>query len=220
LRSGSFTTVDIVLLALLNGVLHAALPVRDREPFAGRRALVGGFVHTDEDRTLEDAAARILPQKAGMRDIYVEQLGTFGGADRDPRGWSVGVAYLALVPHAGLAASAVDLGFTPVDRAAPLPFDYDRILVAAVARLRRKGAYSTLPVRLLGKVFTLGEMDSVYEQVMGTRIDQSSFRRKVLDLDIVEEIEKKNTTSSKRPSRQFRLKGTQPEESTFDRSLV
>lgn len=214
-----FTTVDIVLLTLMDGVLNVALPVRDKEPFSGRPALVGGFVHADEDRDLEDAAARILLQKAGIRDIYVEQLATFGSVHRDPRGWSVGVAYLALVPHAVLVASRVDLNLTPVDEVASLPFDHERILKTALSRLRGKGAYSTLPVRLLSEVFTLPEMHSVYEKVMGTEIDQSSFRRKVLDLGIVEEIEEKNTTS-KRPARQFRLKGTRPEDSTFDRSLV
>jgi len=215
-----FTTVDIVLLTLVDGELHVALPVRDKEPFSGRPALVGGFVHAEEDRDLEDAAARILRQKAGIRDIYVEQLATFGSVNRDPRGWSVGVAYLALVPHAVLEASRVDLNLIPVDKVPPLPFDHDRILATAVYRLRGKGAYSTLPVHLLSKVFTLGEMHSVYEQVMGTEIDQSSFRRKVLDLGIVEEIGEMKTAASKRPAKQFRLKGTRPEDSTFDRSLV
>jgi len=215
-----FTTVDIVLLTLMGGVLHVALPVREKEPFAGRPALVGGFVHAEEDRNLEDAAARILRDKAGIEDIYVEQLATFGGIDRDPRGWSVGVAYLALVPHTVLAASPIDLNLVPVDEVPTLPFDHGRILATALNRLRGKGAYSTLPARLLPKVFTLSEMHSVYEQVMDTKIDLNSFRRKVLDLDIVKETSQKRILQSARPAKQFRLKATRPEESTFDRSLV
>jgi len=174
----------------------------------------------DEDDDLEATVARILRTKAAVEGIYVEQLGTFHGRNRDPRGWSISVTYLALVPLDVLAASPKDLNLTPVKAVPPLPFDHNEIVDTAVSRLRGKGAYSTLPVRLLPEVFTLVEMHSVYEKVMGTPIDQSSFRRKVSELGLVEEVETRKSPARNRPARQFRLRGTGPKDSTFDRSLV
>lgn len=209
--------IDVVLLTLVDDALCVALPIRDREPFGGKPALVGGYVHVDEDVDLEAAVARILRAKAGVQGIYVEQLKTFGGLRRDPRGWSVVVTYLALVPYEVLAASDHNLNLVPVERAVGLPFDHDEIAAAAVSRLRGKGAYSTLPVMLLPPTFTIGEMHAIYEKVMGAPIDKSSFRRKVDDLRIVEEIEEKRLGTSKRPAQLFKLRGG---ETTFDRSLV
>lgn len=215
--SGPNVMVDIVLLSLKDGVLCVALPFRERDPFIGMPALVGGYVHVDEDADLQSTADRILRQKAGIGGIYVEQLKTFSGPRRDPRGWSVSVTYLALVPWERLAAAETDLNLVPVDLAAGLPFDHDEIVATAVARLRGKGAYSTLPVMLLPPTFTLGEMLAIYEGVMGTRIDQSSFRRKVAELGIVEEVDEMRQASRRRPARLFRLRDG---EMTFDRSLA
>lgn len=209
--------IDVVLLTLRDDALCVALPARDREPFRDRPALVGGYVHLEEDADLDATAARILRQKAGITGIYLEQLKSFSGPHRDPRGWSVAVAYLALVPTEVLEASGVDLNLTPVGQAKGLPFDHDAIVATAVARLRGKGAYSTLPVMLLPPTFTLGEMHAAYEKVMGAKTDQSSFRRKVADLNLVDEVEDKRRGSSQRPAKLFRLRqgGT-----TFDRNLT
>jgi len=202
-------TVDIVLLTLLEGQLQVALLPRLAEPFKGRVALIGGYIHTDEDKDAEQAVRRILHAKAGLKGLFFEQLRTFAARDRDPRGWSASIAYFAVVPHGLLReAAARGIELHPADSAPRLPFDHNAILASALERLRGKGAYSTIPARLLPDVFTMSELQQVYETVMGERLDQSAFRRKIADLDLLEEVvgEKRQTATARRPTTLYRLK--------------
>ena len=98
-------TIDVVPLTLADGRLSVLRAVRDRAPFAGRAALIGGYVHVDEDAHLGATARRVLADKAGLNRLYVEQLSTFSGPDRDPRGWSASVAYFSVGPIEALAAA-------------------------------------------------------------------------------------------------------------------
>ena len=159
--SRPIVTVDVALLALADDGLVVLLHPRERAPFAGRLALVGGYLRPGLDRDATAAAGRILADKAGLTDVFVEQLMTFSGPERDPRGWSVSIAYYALVPADRLAAAGDRLVAVPVGRVPPLPFDHDRILAAALDRLRSKSAYSTLPAFLLPETFTLPELKAL-----------------------------------------------------------
>lgn len=212
-------TVDVVLLTLREERLQVALLPRANEPFQGRAALIGGYVHTDDDADAEQAARRILLAKAGLEGLFCEQLQTFASRDRDPRDWSVSIAYFALVPYGVLqAAEEVGLTLHPADAPPRLPFDHNAIVASALARLRGKGSYSTIPARLLPEVFTLPELQQVYEIVMGERLDQSAFRRKIADLDLLEELlgEKRQTATARRPTTLYRLKAPV---SVFERKI-
>ena len=171
-------TVDLVLLTLRDGVLSVVLVRRDRPPFEGRLALPGGFVHVEEDEDLAATARRVLREKTGLAAPYLEQLYTFGGRNRDERGWSLSVAYFALLPDiAPDPASGREI--LEVDGLPHLPFDHSRIVEQAVARLRGKSSYSSLPVYLMPERFTLDELQSVYERVLGQPLDRGSFRRQI-----------------------------------------
>lgn len=212
-------TVDIVLVTIVEGRLMVALLEREAEPFLGRPALIGGYVHTDEDADAEASVRRILKAKAGLEGLFFEQLQTFAAQDRDPRGWSVSIAYFALVPHDLLVErSGKVLSLHPADAPGDLPFDHAGIIAAARERLRGKGAYSTLAARLLPDVFTMSELQATYEIVLGERLDQSAFRRKMNDLDLLEEIsgEKRQTAQARRPTTLYRLKAPP---SVFDRRI-
>ncbi|HEY4199790.1 MAG TPA: NUDIX domain-containing protein [Devosiaceae bacterium] len=212
-------TVDIVLLTIIEKRLQVGLLRREAEPFAGRLALIGGYVHTDEDRDAEEAVRRILKAKAGLSNLFFEQLQTFASRNRDPRGWSVSVAYFALVQHEVLAGkAAAGLELIPADEPGDLPFDHNAIVTAALARLRGKGAYSTIPAQLLPEQFTMSELQGTYEIVMGERLDQSAFRRKINDLDLLQEVpgEKRQTALARRPTTLYRLKAPP---SVFDRRI-
>lgn len=202
-------TVDVVPLTLSDGRLCVLLAARTAQPFAGRPALIGGYVHVDEDRHLGDTARRVLAAKAGLRNLYVEQLSTFSGADRDPRGWSASVVYFSISPADALgdALAIPGLELAPVEAATGMPFDHDRILAAALARLRGKGAYSDLPARFLGPEFTLAELHRVYEIVLGERLNVDAFRRKAMERDFLEETgHKRREPGANRPSLLYRLK--------------
>ncbi|MBI5258873.1 MAG: NUDIX hydrolase [Burkholderiales bacterium] len=197
-------TVDVVLLTLRDGALQVLLQRREREPFAGTLALPGGYVRPQEDRDTDAAAARVLREKAGVEGPYLEQLATFSGAARDPRGWSVAIAYCALVPADALPGHAV---LAPVDRLPSLPFDHAQIVATAVARVRTKSQYSSLPVYLCGERFTLPQLQAVYEAVLGEPVNKVSFRRKMDELDMLEPIEGAlSSGGAHRPAQLYRLR--------------
>jgi 8-oxo-dGTP diphosphatase len=198
-------TVDAVLMTLSDGALAVGLIRREQPPFAGMHALPGGYVHVQEDDTLEAAAARILRDKARVECRFLEQLGTISGATRDPRGWSLTVAYFALVTAAELVAAESMLSLHPLTDLPPLAFDHAAIIEAAVTRLRGKSSYSALPAFLLPPLFTLSELHATYQQVLGTRLDPASFRRKIIDQGIVETAETRRV-GAHRPAELYRLK--------------
>src|SRR5215471_3689045 len=131
-------TVDCVVFGFDEGELKVLLIERGLEPFKGRWALPGGFVRVDE--TLDDAARRELQEEAGLKDVFLEQLYTFGGVDRDPRERVVSVAYYALVKlsaHATKAATdAADAQWFPISKVPRPAFDHADILATAVDRLK------------------------------------------------------------------------------------
>ena len=200
-------TVDVVLMALKDDALHVVLLERKNPPFAGALALPGGYIHAQEDRTAWDAAARVLRDKTGIVSPYLEQLATYSGADRDPRGWSVSIVYYALVPAELLPAEREGLMLAPVAALPALPFDHQDIVALAVERVRAKSQYSSLPVYLCGERITLPRLQAVYEAVLGEPINKVSFRRKIDELDMLEPIAgEQETGGAHRPAQIYRLR--------------
>lgn len=198
-------TVDVVLMTVSQARLAVGLVRREQVPFAGSLALPGGYVHVPQDRDLAATAARILRDKARVDACFLEQLATFGGPARDPRGWSLTVAYFALVPEAELTAAGSALSVYPVDALPALAFDHGTIVAAALERLRGKSSYSALPAFLLPSHFTIAELHTTYQQVLGTRLDPASFRRKIIDQGIVEQVDSRRI-GAHRPAVLYRLR--------------
>ncbi|MBW3243675.1 NUDIX hydrolase [Epibacterium sp. DP7N7-1] len=203
------TTVDIVVMTIEKEQLCVLLHRRAQEPCQGTWSLPGGWVRTNEDVSVEAAAHRVLRDKVGMPAYHLEQLAVFSSAKRDPRGWSLSVAHIALVPREQLVELNPEIDrLVPVGEAESIvtAFDHGQIIKAAAQRLRGKGVYSTLPASLLSEGFSLPRLREVYEIVTGSKIDMSSFRRKVLDLGFVEETgEKEILPGARKPSVLYRL---------------
>ncbi|QPF82468.1 NUDIX hydrolase [Bradyrhizobium genosp. L] len=206
------TTVDVAIFAILRDALQVLLvqrPRADHEPFPGGWALPGGFVDVDTDRDLEACAVRKLKDKTGMVSPYLEQLGSWGGADRDPRGWSATHAYFALLPeHAAGRALAADAQWFAVEgeKVRPkLAFDHAEILQAAIQRLRAKVEYTSLPAYLMPAEFTLPELQRTFEVVLGRPLEKSAFRTRMLSADLIEPIAKMRKGPN-RPAQLYRLK--------------
>jgi len=201
-------SVDVVLLTIEGGTLKLALLERDHDPFRGVLALPGGFIHPEADEDTHGSAARVLRDKTGIVSPYLEQLETFSGRARDPRGWSLAVAYYALVPSAVIKRSvspAVQL--RSASETQSLPFDHSRIVAAALKRVQDKSSYSSLPVHLCGDSFTLPELHAVYEAVLGEAINKVSFRRKMDELEILEPIAGQfQSGGAHRPAQLYRLR--------------
>lgn len=202
------STIDVVLLTIQDDQLCVALSKRDKEPYANQDALPGGYIHPQEDRDSLDAAMRILQQKTSLIPPYLEQLRTFAGASRDPRGWSISVVYFALVNNnLIISAQHPGLAICPVDELRRLPFDHNEIIETAVDRIRNKSQYSSLPCYLAGETFTLPRLQKIYEACLGEGLNKVSFRRKMDELGVLEEIP--GQTESKgahRPAQVYGLK--------------
>ena len=210
-----FTTVDLAIFAVRNGALNVLLvqrPDDPDEPFAKLWALPGGYVDIALDADLAACARRKLREKTGVSSPYLEQLGSWGSATRDPRGWSATHVHFALIDGTDVAlskgANAVDVGWFEVDavlRRPRLAFDHAQILRTAVERLRGKAEYTSLSAFLLAEPFTLPELQQAYEVVLGRPVDKSGFRTRMLSADFLVETGQIDR-GSKRPPMGYRLK--------------
>ena len=200
-------TVDIVVFALDAEDLQVMLIQRDLEPFEGQWALPGGFVRVDE--TLEEAARRELQEETGLKDIYLEQLYTFGDLQRDPRERVVTVAYYALVNLEGhdvqASTDARNAAWFPVNDLPELAFDHIKILKAAHERLRGKVQYQPIGFELLPEKFTFRQLQHLYEVILDRELDKRNFRKKVLAMEIVKETKEIEKDVAHRAARLYRF---------------
>jgi 8-oxo-dGTP diphosphatase len=215
--------VDVVVLTAVGGALRVALYLRREHPSKGRHALPGGFVRIDE--SLDDAAARLLRDKAGLASVFVEQLYTFGAPGRDPRGRVIAVAYYALVdphrfeeineakgarsavirvPWAGEIGGPVEAHRDTGERLA-LAFDHAEIIGMAVKRLRGKLDYTPIGFQLLPAEFTLRALQDVHEAVRGAAVNKDSFRRRLLATGYLEPTGAYERDTAHRPAELYRF---------------
>lgn len=209
------TTVDVVIFAIMDGALQALLvrrPTEKDEPFPGMWALPGGFIDIERDKDLKACAIRKLREKTGIASLYLEQLGSWGSHNRDPRGWSATHAYFSLMPAKPAVletgAGAADAGWFAVTGNAVAPklaFDHRDILEAAVLRLRNKVEYTSLPAYLMAPEFTLPDLQRVYETILGRALEKSAFRTRVLSADLIEPVARMRKGAN-RPAQLYRLK--------------
>lgn len=209
------TTVDVVIFTVMDDALRVLLvkrPDAPGDPFPGMWALPGGFVDVDRDESLEACARRKLREKTGVETPYLEQLGSWGGAARDPRGWSATHVYFALIPseHIDLqkganAADAAWFGLEGLGRKIKLAFNHEEILQAAITRLRNKVEYTSLPAYLLPEEFTLSELQRMYEIVMERSVEKSAFRTRVLSSGLLLPVAEKMREGPNRPAKLYRL---------------
>lgn len=201
-------TVDLVILTISGNELKVLLIRRGVEPFRNCWALPGGFVEMSE--SLENAAARELREEAGVENVYLEQLYTFGEPDRDPRGRVISVVYFALVDAEGLhvaaASDAKDAAWHSVFNPPRLAFDHAEVLNYAVGRLRNKLEWTTVGYELLPKRFTLSQLQRVYEIILERRIDKRNFRKKVLAQGQLRELEETRKDGAHRPAKLYSFK--------------
>lgn len=198
--------VDTVVFTVIDNQLHVLLMPVNRPPhFNGTPAMPGGVIKPRE--TAEEAAQRILKDKGGLENVYLEQLYTFSAIGRDPRGRVVSVAYLGLIPRekARLLAHGTDAWWEPVATARKLAYDHDEILALALKRLRGKLVYTNIAYGLLPHEFTLTELQKLYEVILKQPIDKRNFRKKILDIGLVVPTGKDRRGGASRPAALYRF---------------
>ncbi len=195
-------TVDIVILTVRQPRLEVLLVRRGKPPYEGMWAIPGGFVNRDE--TLEVAAQRELEEETGVHGVAVQQFQAFGDPGRDPRGWVISVAHVALVPQERLreqqvhgADDAAEADWFAAYEPPPLAFDHAKILACALNQLRDMLDCTPVARTLLPEVFTLPQLQAIYEALLHQRLDASAFRKKILATDILEQAPAASQTSGR-----------------------
>lgn len=214
-------TVDCVIFGLDEShKLKVLLIQRGHEPFQGHWALPGGFVEMDE--TLEEAALRELEEETGVKDVFIEQLYTFGEPDRDPRGRVVSVGYFALVnlsEHPVQPSSdAKNVEWFELENIPDLAFDHREILEIATTRLRAKVRYQPIGFELLPEKFTLTQLQNLYETILGVKesLNKRNFRTRILKMGVLKEVGKQEGVAH-RPAKLYAFDKEKYEQLVKDR---
>jgi len=197
--------VDAIVLGFIDGELHGLVSTVDRPPhYVNVPGFLGGMV--TEKETAHDACERILKEKGGLTDVYLEQLYTFSDIERDKRNRVVSVAYVCLVrPDTVATYSHPDASFVPVKNLKQLAYDHDEMLSVARARLQGKLSYTNIAQYLLPRHFTLSELQEVYEVILRKEFDKRNFRKKILALGIVADTGRVEEGVKHRPAALYRF---------------
>lgn len=201
-------TVNVLIFSIRSEQLSVVLVKRARKPFLNYWSLPGGVVTLSE--SLDNAAKRILLEKTGVENIYLEQLYTFGDPKRDPRERRVGVTYFALIPSENLklqaSGTAKDADWFSINKLPILAFDHKKIVDYGSKRLKNKVGYSNVVFGLLRKNFRLSELQKTYEIILGKEFDKRNFRKKMQELDLLEATGKTEMEGAHRPAMLYRFK--------------
>ncbi len=204
-------TVDSVLFTLWQGQLCVLLVQRANHPQRGWWGLPGGFIDMQQDESTRDTALRKLLEKTTVNPPWLEQLATFSGAHRDPRGWSLTSAWYALIAAENCQAESDDVSdaqWQPLDGLAQrsdIAFDHQQIIAEALQRLRQKTLYSLLPVYCLPAAFTLTQLQEVTETILDRPVQRKSLIRRFEASAMFEETGDSVATGA-RKAKLYRLK--------------
>ena len=198
--------VDCIILGFQENKLKILIGRRQMEPGYGEWSLYGGFVHNNE--SLQDAAKRVLYGLTGIKDIFMRQVGAYGEIDRDPGDRVISVVYMALINVNDYDNTLLDkygLAWMDVDKMPKLFSDHNRMVEQALGQLRRHVSYEPLGFNLLPDLFTLTQLQKVYEAIYGMEIDKRNFRKRIKQMDFIEKTELIDKISSKRGAALYRF---------------
>lgn len=204
---------DVIILAIFDHKLHTLLIEPKDAHVKGKWAFPGGLVKVTE--SIDEAVKRHLEAKAGIKNVYLEQVYTFGDVERDPLGRVVSVAYMALVrkdkvyPATSERYSRIE--WFPLDNLPELAYDHPQMLQVSAQRLASKLSYSNIIYALLPDQFTLTELQNHYEIILGYKLDKRNFRKKILSLGLLKKTEKITEGSANRPAALYEFRKREPE---------
>jgi len=198
-HSRYYVSVDVIVFGFNKEGLKLLIGKRKMDPGRGQWALYGGFVRPDE--SVLDAAKRTLFELTGMKDVYMRQAGAYGDIDRDPGARVISVAYFALInveDYNELEQERYELKWFPIDQLPPLFSDHWQMVDKALRMMRKRLGVEPVTINLLPPLFTLTQLQKVYEAISGKPQDKRNFRKRVQEMDFIEKTEKKDKSMSKR----------------------
>lgn len=196
-------SVDCVIFGFDENKLKVLLIRSDLKKFLGKWSLLGDLVDPKEE--LDSAANRILKQRTGLDDVYLEQVKTFGCLDRHPAGRVVTVAYYSLIniQHHKLKILDNELHWHDLNDIEDLAFDHKQILDSSYEQLQRRVREHPLAFSLLPKKFSLRELQNVYESILDTKMDRRNFRKKFFAMDFLVDINEMEQEVPHRPGKLY-----------------
>ncbi len=205
----SIFTADCAIFGFKEGELHVLLIERNEYPFKDWWALPGFFVEHNE--TIDDAVKRILFEHTGLTNIYMEQLYTFGGLHRHPQGRIITVAYYAMLRLEALNSLKASSNYVrnaswhPLKDLPELAFDHKHIIEKSIDKIRRKVSHSPIAFELLPEKFTLTQLQQLYEAIWDKKLDKRNFRKKMLNYNILKELNEKQKGVSYRAAKLYKF---------------
>lgn len=216
-HSKVWVSVDCIILGFEGNQLKLLIGKRQMDPGRGEWSLYGGFVNQNEN--LEDAANRVLYNLTGLRKLYMKQVGAFGAIDRDPGERVISIAYCALInvkDYDDSLREKYGLEWFTLNEMPKLYSDHNEMINRAISLLRRRIKTEPLSFNLLPDLFTLTQLQRVYEAILGAEIDKRNFRKRIKTFDFIEKTNLIDKFHSKRGAALYRFnKKTYNEDPTF-----
>ncbi len=208
-HSKVLVSVDCIIFGFNGDSLQVLIGKRRMDPGRGEWSLYGGFVGADED--LEDAANRVILDLTGMKGLYIRQVGAFGRIDRDPGERVISVAYCTLInvkDYDNNLREHYGLEWVTLDQLPHLYSDHNQMIANAIKQIRRRINTEPLSFRLLPELFTLTQLQRVFEAVMGEELDKRNFRKRIKDIGFIEKTSLIDKITSKRGAALYRFNKT------------
>lgn len=194
-----YAAIDCIIFGFNEGELNLLLLKRNFEPAMGEWSLMGGFVQ--EEESVDDAAKRVLNELTGLSNVYMEQVGSFGEIGRDPGERVISVAYYALININEYDKELVqqhNAFWVNINDLPELIFDHPQMVKQARMLMQQKASIEPIGFNLLPKLFTLSQLQSLYEAIYGEAIDKRNFRKRIAEMDYIEKTDMIDKTGSKR----------------------
>jgi ADP-ribose pyrophosphatase YjhB (NUDIX family) len=201
-----FVSVDCIIFGFEENKLKVLIGKRQMNPGRGEWSLYGGFVAADE--SIDEAANRVLFHLTGLRNLYMKQVGAFGSVDRDPGERVISVAYYALInvkDYDDKLRKEHGVQWVSINEIPPLYSDHNEMIMEALRLMRQKIKTEPISFRLLPQLFTLTQLQRLYEAVMGEEVDKRNFRKRIKDMDFIEKTELIDKKMSKRGAALYRF---------------
>lgn len=194
-----YVATDCLIFGFEDGNLKLLIFKRKVQPFQGEWSLIGSFVKIDEDVTR--AAQRVLKEITGLENIFMEELRTYGVADRDPGFRCISIAHYALIRINEYDKHLVEkhgAHWHDIDQIPNLVLDHNQMVLDGLARIRRKARYKPIGFELLPEKFTIPQLQKLYEAIYSKNLDSRNFRKKVLSLKVLIKLQEKDKSTSRR----------------------
>lgn len=194
-----YVGIDCIIFGFDKGELNLLLLKRNFEPAMGQWSLMGGFIQ--ENESADDAAKRVLSELTGLENVYMDQIGAFGAVDRDPGERVISLAYYALININEYDRELVqqhNAYWVNINNLPDLIFDHNEMVEKARAIMKQKASIAPIGFNLLPELFTLTQLQSLYEAIYGEPMDKRNFRKRIAEMGFIEKTDKIDKTGSRR----------------------